>query len=366
MSDSTELSILPPKESALAVFTAPAGLDPYLQKIIDECDAFVPDVSTVKGRKEIASLAHKVAKAKVALDEIGKELVADLKDVPKKIDAERKRMRDLLDDLKDKVRAPLTAWDEAEQQRVIAHEQAIAALEYMAVDLDGMTSAQLRLAVTEAEAVKLGENWEEFEVQAARAKERVVAKLHEALANREKYEAEQAELAQFRAAELVREKAEHEARIAREAADRARIEAEQRAQAERDAATRREADAKAAADRRELELKLQAEQAERAVAQAEINRLAAIQQAEKDRIAAEQRQAQAVEQARLAEIKRQADAKAAEEAETARREADKKHKAKINNAALAAFIDQGLPEDCAKKAVVLIAKGGIPGVKISY
>ena len=109
MANATELIEVPPAETALAVYSAPKGLDPYLTKIKEELDAFVPDVSNKKGRDAIASIAYKVAKGKTALDNIGKDLVAELKDVPKKIDAERKRMRDLLDQWKDEVRAPLTA-----------------------------------------------------------------------------------------------------------------------------------------------------------------------------------------------------------------------------------------------------------------
>lgn len=63
---------------------------------------------------------------------------------------------------------------------------------------------------------------------------------------------------------------------------------------------------------------------------------------------------------------RQADAKAAEEAETARREDDKAHKGKVNRAALEAFIAGGMPEECAKLAVTLIAKRVIPAVIITY
>ena len=92
MSETTDLIVLPPNETALQVYSAPQGLDPYLFKIKEELDAFVPDVSTKKGRDAIASIAYKVAKGKTALDNIGKELVADLKDGPKKIDADRPSM----------------------------------------------------------------------------------------------------------------------------------------------------------------------------------------------------------------------------------------------------------------------------------
>ena len=42
-----------------------------------ECDAHVPDLTTEKGRKAIASLAYKVARTKTAIDEAGKALNED-------------------------------------------------------------------------------------------------------------------------------------------------------------------------------------------------------------------------------------------------------------------------------------------------
>ncbi|PJI51709.1 hypothetical protein CTI14_54980, partial [Methylobacterium radiotolerans] len=61
--------------------------------------------SSGSGCAPIASLAFKVRKVKTALDGIGKDQVDRLKEIPKKIDAERKRMRETLDALADEVRA---------------------------------------------------------------------------------------------------------------------------------------------------------------------------------------------------------------------------------------------------------------------
>lgn len=365
MTEATELAELPPQETAMEVYSKPGGLDPWLEKIRAEVTGHVPDLKTKKGRDAIASRAHKVGKAKVALDDIGKELVAELKEVPKKIDAERKRMRDLLDALKEEIRGPLTAWEQAEDDRVQRHKDAIEGIVSLAVD-SGESVDSIRAAIAAAEVVAIGPEWEEFEPEAARTKDKVLSGLRDRLVAREKYDAEQAELARLRASEAAREQKEREERIAREAAEQAQREADARAQAEREAVIRREQEAKEAAERRELELKLQAEQAEKAAAQAKADKIAAEQRAEHDRIAGIEREKQAAEAGRLAEIKRQADAKAAEEAEAARREADKAHKGKVNRAALAAFVQGGMTEECAKLAVTLIAKGGVPAVKISY
>lgn len=366
MSAQTELAVVPPKETALQVYQVANGLDPYLQKIREEIDSFVPDVTTRKGREAIASIAYKVARSKTVLDNVGKDLVAELKEIPKKIDAERKRMRDTLDAWQEEVRRPLTEWQAAEDARIDRHTDAITHMKGLAVELGTLDAQQLKDRIAELSRIELGEAWEEFEAEAARAKDDSLKVLTAALATREHYEAEQAELARLRADAEAREQKDREERIAREAAERARIEADQKAQAEREAALRREQEAKAAADRRELELKLQAEQAERAAAQAEADRLAAEQRAEQERQAAARRAEEAAEQARQDE-RRRADAAAAEILrQQEARERDKAHKAKINRAALDAFVTGGMTEECARQAVTLIAKRQIPNISISY
>ncbi|QQE90441.1 hypothetical protein [Azotobacter chroococcum] len=355
MTEATELAVIP-KESALEVFRASNGLDPYLAKIRAEIDAFVPDVSTRKGRDAIASIAHKVARSKTALDNVGKELVAELKEIPKKIDAERKRMRDTLDAWRDEVRAPLNEWEAAEAARVDKHEQAIEDIEEVGTTDPGQYDAEyIRQCIANVEVVEIGPHWEEFEAEAARTKDKALTSLRAALTTREKHEAEQAELERLRAEAAAREQKEREERIAREAAERAQREAEQRAQAEREAAARREAEAKAAA-----------EQAKRDAELAEQRRIEAEKRAEAERLAAAERERQAAEQARQAEIKRQAEEQARLYREAVAREADKAHKAKINRAALDAFIAGGMPEACAKQAVTLIAQRKIPQITISY
>lgn len=358
MTEATEIAELPPKETALEVYSKPSGLEPWLEKIRAEVSGHVPDLKTKKGRDAIASLAFKVRKVKTALDGMGKQLVDDLKDVPKRIDAERKRMRDTLDALADDVRRPLTEWEQAEEDRVQRHKDAVEGIASLVVNCNE-SAESLRAALAAVEAIAIGPEWEEFEAEAARAKDKALSGLRDRLVAREKYEAEQAELARLRAVEAAREQKEREERIAREAAEQAQREADARVQAEREAVIRREQEAKAAAERRELELKLQAEQAK-------ADKIAAEQRAEQERLAAIEREKQAVEAARQAEIKRQADAKAAEEAETARREADKAHKGNVNRAALDAFVAGGMPEGCAKQAVTLIAKGLIPNIRITY
>ncbi|MBY6310432.1 coiled-coil domain-containing protein [Alcaligenes faecalis] len=340
MNEVLELTELPPAETALQIYQTPNGLDPYIERIRQEVTGHAPNLKTDKGRKEIASRAFKVRKIKTALDSLGKEQVDRLKEIPKLIDAERKRMRDELDALADEVRKPLTDWEEAETSRVALHRADLDGMADQAREVGGLDVESLRQRIAVVESVVMGEFWEEFETEAHRVKAKALEVLNAALAERQKYEAEQAELAELRRKQAEQEQKDREAEITRQAANKARADAEAKAQAERDAAAKREADARAAAER------------------AEQYRLQAIER---------QKQAEALaEAARQAEIKRQADAKAAEEAAQRKREADIAHKASINNAALSAFIENGMPDECAKQAVILIAKGLIPAIRIQY
>jgi len=343
----TELVAVPAKETALAVFKEEQGLDPYLKTIRQEVDAFLadpPSLDTNKGRQAYASMAHKIARSKTAIDGVGKELVADLKELPKKIDAERKRWRDTLDGWRDEVRGPLNEWEAAEEARRARHGQAVDLLRWTAADLDELDSAELKERLATAEATKVDESWEEYEAEAHRVKEVTVSTLRVAVEKRVQYEAEQAELAQLRAEAEAREQKEREERIAREAEERARREADERAQAEREAAARREQEAKEAAERREREHQEAIEKAKREAEE------------EQERIRAEHRR---MEEERLAEQRRQ-------EAEAAQRQANKEHRARVNRTAMQAMIDGGVPQDCAKQAITLIAKGEVPGVTINY
>lgn len=339
MNTNTDLALLPPQETALQVYSAPSGLDPYIELIRKEALSHAPDTSTKKGRDHIASIAFKVRKSKTALDGLGKQLVDDMKEVPKKIDAERKRMRDALDSLADEVRRPLTEWEEAEEARQQKHRLAIELMQQSVQGAENLTSGTLREQIAALNANVIDAAFEEYEAEAHRAKAKALEGLSAALETREKHEAEQAELARLRA----------------EAAERAQREAEARAQAEREAVIRREAEAKAAADKRELELKLSAERAEREKAEA-------VQREQQAKADAERRAAEAV----AAEQRRVAQQQAAEAAEAKRREADKAHKAAVNRAALAAFVAGGMTEECAKQAITLIAKKAIPAVSITY
>jgi hypothetical protein len=366
MSEATEIAVVPTKENALQVFQAANGLDPYLAKIREEIDGFIPDITTVKGRQAIASIAHSVARSKTTLDNIGKELVAELKDVPKKIDAERKRMRDLLDSWKDEVRKPLDDWQAAEDARIDKLQKGIDWFNLRATENADLDAAELKASIAEVERIVVGEKWEEFEAEAHRAKAKAIESLGAALAKREKFESEQAELIRLRAESEAQAQRDREAQIARDAEARTKADAELAAKTEREAVARREQEAKDAAEKRELELKLQAEQAERLAAQAKADQLEAEQRAEQERIAAVTRQEMAVEQARLAELARLKAAADEIIRQQKARQDDVAHKSKILGEAKQAIMSMNVSEELAKAIVLKIARGEVPNIVINF
>lgn len=357
--ESAELVIVPSKETALEVFKAEQGLDPYLQTIRQELDAFLaspPSLDTATGRKAYASMAFKIARSKTAIDKVGQELVADLKQLPKTIDAERKRWRDQLDEWRDEARGPLNEWEAAEEARKEKHNSNVMHLsQYGENASQQLESEVLRNMIESVEAAAIDESWEEFEAEAHRAKAKSLEALRGALEARLQYEVEQAELERLRQEAAQREQKEREERIAREAEERAQREAEQAAQAEREAVAQREQQARDEAARKDREHQEAIAKAQRD-AEAERQRIQAEHdRKERERVAEQQRQ----EQERLDTERRQQE-------EVARRQANVEHRRKINQTAMQAMIDGGMPEQCAKDAIALIARGQVPGITINY
>jgi len=300
-----------------------------------------------------------VARSKTALDKMGKDLGESHYKSWKAITSERARIEKELDALKDEVRKPLTDWENAEKDRIAGHEQAILDLEAL-LDFGGQdpSAAQLQERI-EILAARPARQWQEFVQRASDASLRVGKRLEDLHAAATKREVEAAELARLRAEQLAREQKERDDRIAAEAAERARAESEAKAKREAD-----EAAAKAEAERQRVERE-KAEAIARAE-KAEADRVAAEAKAERDAKAA----AEAAERNRLAAIeaerKRVADEAAQVAAETARREADKKHRAKINNEALAALVLLGVETELGKAVIGAIARGEVPHTKMVY
>lgn len=301
------------KLNTLDLFTGEA-MDPLIAQIKAFVEKHIPDVSTARGRGDIASLARKVATSKVMLDDLGKDLVSDWKEKAKKVDIVRKKMRDELDALRDYARQPLTGWEQAEE-------------------------AKLRQQALDRE---LDQAWDAAHAEhALRERERLVHEKEAEFARQE----EERRIA-MEAECLKAEREEREGRIAREAEERAKraaAEAAERAKREADEAVARE---KARAERAERE---KAEAAVRAKAEQEAAVLRAEQRAREE--------AERKERERLA----------TEQAERVRQEklaANRKHQDRFDRDAIDSADTHGLPNPAAWIAAIKLGK--IDHVKINY
>ncbi|WP_176514329.1 hypothetical protein [Pseudomonas faucium] len=360
------------EENAPVIYVA-GGLQRFVDLVKGQVLTEVPDLTTRKGRERIASLAATVSKSKKAVENPGRDYLRRLKEMPKVVEEELRVFVTTMDSLRDQVRQPLNEWQAAEDARVDRHNDAIAHMKGLAAELGALDAEQLQARITELSAFVLGDSWEEFEAEAARAKEASMNAVQAALVARQKYDAEQAELARLR--REAEERAEQDRiRLAQEAAveaERRRVAQEQ--QAERDAAAKREQDLKdqaaaqeRAAENERLQLQLQAEQAERARVQAEADRVAAEQRAEQERQAAARRAEEAAEQARQEE-RRRADAAAAEILrQQEARERDQAHKAKVMGEAKTALMSLNITEELARAIVLKIARREVPNITINF
>ena len=288
------------------------------------------DGSTPGSRAALISLAHKVARSKTALDDMGKALTEEWRVRTNAVNEERRMIRERLDALKEEIRAPVTEFEQREKNRIQAHEASL--LEIISLgDLPhgcGRNEIENRLHT-------LGDmqprNWDEFATKAVREKERAYAVLTAALAAELAREREQAELARLRSEAEARERKEREERIAAEAAEKARLEAERKAQEEREKAARiaeeqRNALERAQAHAAEAErARMEAEQrAAKEAAEAEARAQREREDAERKLIAAQKEAAEREEKLLAESVAR---AKAAAEAERARMESDAKRRA---------------------------------------
>lgn len=346
------------KLTPMAVF-APGGVDDILAKIAREVRSVHTDISTKAGRDAVASLAYKVARSKTALDKMGKELGENHYKSWKAITSERSRIETELDALRDEVRKPLTDWENAEKKRIDDHEAAIANIVLLA-DISELepTAATVSDRIITMEQLPV-RDWQEFAKRSEAATAETKLKLGSALSAAVRRESERAELERLRAEQVAREQKERDDRIAAEAAERARVEAEQKAAREAEEAARA-----AEVERRRIEQEKAAAIAR--AEKAEADKKAAAAKSEQDAKDA----AEAAERNRLAAIeterKRVADEAARVAAETAKREANTKHRAKINNEVLAAFVGKGVDPEIGKAVIAAIARGEIPHTRISY
>ena len=292
-----------------------SSLQPLLNEIEKEVSGIVPDISTKKGRDEVKSLAFKVVRSKTAIDAQGKKLVdhinLEMKNFTDKkalINASRKESNAFLKDLSEKIRLPLTEYEEQEAE-----------------DLKQQVMQQ---------------HWED-----ALAENEIFDRQKEVAAKEIELEIQKAEQEAERQRIVRDQEIREQEKANTELARRAAIDSENRAiQAEKDKA--------------------------KAIKQAKIAADKIAEQGKIDQIAHENQlrfEAKNAEVARQLAVKNEA---ARLEGERQRRDekakADLNNVKRVNNDILNCFILSGFTPTQAKKIVVMIAKGQVQHVRIDY
>lgn len=220
----SELSIIEITPDMAPIIYVEKGLEKFLEQIREGVNE-VPDISTDKGRKRIASLAAKVSRSKTAVEKPGRDYLKRLKEQPKVVEAELRRFVTECDRLRDEVRRPLTEWENAEKLRTEALQQRLTNLRALAdvIDLSGnyLPSSDIQERIQEGKSVALDESWQEYAAEAGVAKDSTIQKLEESLAVAQKREHEAAELERLRKEAEEKARLDEQKRIADEEARRA-------------------------------------------------------------------------------------------------------------------------------------------------
>jgi hypothetical protein len=389
ITQNTALAIIP--RSALPTILKMDGVEDIFAGLFAELNDFKPDVTTIKGRAEIASKARKAAVAKMDILRLKDAALETARQTVKATNAEAKIIEEKFDELRDNIRAPLTAFEDKEKARVQAHEDALHMMSVLAEREEPLTIPEIDALLEQIDVI-FHREWAEFAQKAQDTADTACGILTRRRGDKVKQESEAAELERLRAEqaerdrlEAIRVQAEREARIAAEAAEAARLAAETKAAREAQEVAEKaenerlatERAAKAEQERAERETR----EAEQRAAKAEADRLEAIEGARCAAAAAEERErlaAEAAERRRLADIeaerKRVADQAAAEMKAALTREADKAHKAKVMGEAKVALMAEvkellrgsELSETLAVGIIRAIVAGKIPHMKVIF
>lgn len=341
-------------EKAPAIF-GKNDLNRFVEAVRAEVIDEVPDLSTDKGRKRIASVAATVARSKTAVEGVGRAYLKQLKDIPKVIEKELREFEAAMNEIRDQVRKPLTEYENAETARKDAIEDAIQGIVDLGTLHGGENSIQIRQKQADLEALIINaETYQERLEEAEQKRKFYISAMAAPLAKAQTDEHNAAEHERLRKELAARDEQDRIREAAAKAVEEERQRAAQQQQAQRDEDARklREAD----------------ERAQRA----EQGRQAVERQAQQERDQAAQRE----EQARLQERQRQEQETAEQKRLDDERAANRAHCGAINKAALDALmlVNMSGPDQEAsymsaveaKAIIAAIVRGQIPAVAITY
>jgi hypothetical protein len=195
------------------------------------------DISTEKARTELKRFARPLQKLRTGIEARAKELTGATKRKIAAIDAEKRRLVQVVGGIEDEVLGPLTAWEQEEETRKMRLAGKVKMLENMANFADNPGIELLE------ETIRVVENYDtstmqEYKVSAESTIVAVLKRLKPELERRKVAEAERAELERLRAEAAARAEAENQAEASQMWTERvaAAVEAERKRAADAAAA----------------------------------------------------------------------------------------------------------------------------------
>jgi DNA repair exonuclease SbcCD ATPase subunit len=296
----------------------PEGMDLMIAEIRKDALCFEGDMTTKEGRKQIKSMAYRVACSKAPLEGLAKELKEDHQAIIAGINGQVTKFKKSFDELRDEIRKPIDEIEEREAAELKARQDRFNEIERLSTTRAFNSVNDVKGLLKDLEQAFDFDNWGSFEFKAKSTYEEAKKYLKSEVEKGIKHESEQKELAELRqkTAELDRKNREEE--IRKNAAANAKKEAAEKQK------RLKEQKAKAIADKKVAEAKaIESERLRKEHAKlAEVRAKAAAKEAEEY---AKRKAAAAIKEERAAvERKRLFD-----EAEAAKIAANKEHCAKI-------------------------------------
>lgn len=100
----------------------------FLAELGAEVDSFEPSLELKKDREAIATFAFKFTRSKTAIQSAAKEFNEDFYAKISAVNATRDELAEKLDELRNRARAPLTAWEKDEKERLRIEAEKAAAI----------------------------------------------------------------------------------------------------------------------------------------------------------------------------------------------------------------------------------------------
>ena len=216
--------------SAISVYAEFRAQLDGLRKLNEET---VFDYEESKGNKDARSHIYKLRQTKSAVEKARKTEKSESLEYGRRVDEQAKEIASEIDKMISVHAKPLEEIEQREKDRVARHKLKLSEIEGLAQDIAGRWSElsleAMKERLADAEAITISEDfWEEFALLAAQTKDAAVALMRDAVARREKHDAEQAELERLRAESEERDRAEREEQLRKEGEERERREAEAR------------------------------------------------------------------------------------------------------------------------------------------